>query len=134
MDEQRIARRLNRIAYANIGLGLFTLFVWAIPGPGMVPSFWRHIDQDFHVQSDPVGAKFAMFIKIAIVVVVVVFWLLSAVSLTNGILILKRRRHRLCMVLSGISLLGTPFNLIVGIISLVTLSNDGARNLFAKGR
>ena len=133
-DSERHARRLNWIGYANIGLGLFTLFVWAIPGPLMVPSFWQHVEHDFRPQSDPIGAKLAIIVKIAIVAVVVMFWLISAVSLTNGILILKRRRHRACMILSGISLLGTPLNLIVGILSLVTLNNVWARNLFANGR
>jgi len=128
-DELRNERRLNRVAYANIGLGLLTLFVWAIPGPAMVPSFWRHIDQDFHGQSGTV----AMVIKVTVVIVVVGFWLLSAVSLVNGFLILKRRRHRLCMILSGISLLGTPLNLIVRILSLTALNNPCARNVFANG-
>ena len=100
----------------------------------MVPSFWRHIDQDFHGSPDAASTAFATFFKVAIVFFVVVFWLLSAVSLANGILILKRKRHRLCMWLSGISLLGTPLNLVVGILSLVTLNNAWARNLFAHGR
>jgi uncharacterized membrane protein YwzB len=134
IEEQRHEKRLNWTAYANIGLGLFTLLAWAIPGPVMAPSLWRNIDQDFHGESDPVVVTMAMVFKVGIVVIVVVFWLLSAVSLTNGVLIPKRTRHQLCMILSGISLLGTPFHLIVGIFSLITLNNDWARKLFANDR
>lgn len=132
-DEQRNERRLNRVAYANIGLGLLTLFVWAIPGPAMVPSFWRLIDQDFHGQSDPSAGTISIIFKVVVVFFVVLFWLLSAISLANGFLILKRRRHRLCMILSGLSLLGTPLNLIVRILSLTALSNARARSVFANG-
>ena len=130
-DDERNAKRLNRIAYANIGLGLLTFFLWAVRGPGYVPTFWQHIDHDFRGTSDPVAATMATVFKVAIVVVVVAFWLLSILSVTNGILIFKRRRHRLCMILPGVSLLGTPFHLILGILSLVTLNNAWARNLFA---
>jgi hypothetical protein len=133
-DAERREKRLNRTAYINIGLGLLTFFVWAIRGPGFIPTFWQLIDHDFHPHSDPVVTTMATVFKVAVVIVVVGFWLLSALSLTNGILILKRRRHRLCIVLSGVSLLGTPLHLIVGIISLVTLNNDWARMLFADGR
>jgi len=99
-DEQKNERRLNRVAYANIALGLLTLFVWAIPGPAMVPSFWQHIDRTSLANPSSAGTMIVVF-KVAIVFFVVLFWLLSAVSLANGFLILKRRRHRLCMILSG---------------------------------
>jgi hypothetical protein len=133
-DEEQRDKRLNRVAYANVGLGLLTLFLWAIPGPGMVPTFWQYIDRDFHSTSEPVVAKIGMALKVVIVLVVVQFWLLSLISLANGFLILKRRRYRLCMIFSGVSLLGTPFHLILGIISLATLGNDWARKRFANGR
>src|SRR5262249_4631174 len=133
-DAQKHSRRLNRIAYANIGLGLLTLFLWAIPGPAYVPKFWRSIDHDFLGTSDPAAATIATILKAVIVVFVVAFWMLSAVSLANGVLMLKRRRYRLCMIFSGVSLLGTPLHLILGILTLVTLNNAWARDLFAKGR
>jgi hypothetical protein len=98
-DDERSVKRLNRIAYANIGLGLFTFFVWAIRGPSYVPIFWQHIDQDFRGTSDPVAGTMGTVFKVAILLVVIGFWFLSVLSLTNGILILKRRRHRLCMIL-----------------------------------
>jgi|SRR5215813_9217317 len=130
-DDERNARKLNRIAYANIALGLLTFFLWAVPGPGYVPTFWEQIEHEFRGTSDPVAATMATVFKVAIVVVVVAFWLLSILSVTNGILIFKRRRHRLCMILSGVSLLGTPLHLILGILSLVTLNKARARSLFA---
>src|ERR1700754_1367337 len=93
-NDERSAKRVNRIGYANIGLGLLTFFLWAIRGPGYIPTFWQHIDGDFRGGSDPVAAKLAIVFKVLIVLVVVGFWFLTAVSLTNGVLILTRRRHR----------------------------------------
>ena len=129
-DEQRNERRLNWAAYANIGLGLLML-LWAVPGAKAIPSFWRDIDQELNGQSDPGAAILAMLIKVLIAVSILLFWPAAAVPLTNGFLILKRKRYRLCRILSGISLLGTPFHLIIGIFSLSLLNKDWAKKLFA---
>lgn len=84
--------------------------------------------------AEPFVAMLAKVFKALVVVIVVAFWSLSAVGLTNGFLILKRRRHRLCIALSAIQILGTPFHIALGIVSVFMLNNDEARSLFANGR
>ena len=129
-NEENRTRRLNYVAYANIGLGMFILFAWALPGPWMVPNFWHGLDQSLAGKTDPVLATFVTLMKAMVVVVIVCFWVFSAVSLVNGYLILKRRRHQLCMILSGVSIAGGPPGMVVGIISLVVLNRDWVRRLF----
>jgi hypothetical protein len=129
-NEETKAKRLNYVAYANIGLGLFSFFAWALPGPCMLRFFWHDLDQTIVGRTDQTLVAIVSFMKAMTVVVVLCFWIFSIISLVNGYLILKRRRHRLCMILSGISIAGNPLGMIVGVISLVVLNKEWARHLF----
>ena len=130
MQEEKSIRRLNLVAYFNIGLGAFSLLAWALPGPWTIHVFWQALERSAVSPGDAFGSAMVSVMKALVVLVVLIFWVLSAVSIANGYLILKRRRHRLCVILSGVSIFGTPLHLILGIISLVALTRDWARSQF----
>ena len=130
-DQETSAKRLNWVAYTNLGLGVFSLVAWALPGPWAIRFFWQALDQAAAGGTDTFAVIVTGVMKVMAVLVVLCFWVFSGVSLVNGYLILMRRRHRLCLILSGLSALGTPLGLIVGVVSVIVLTQDGVRGLFA---
>ena len=127
-DTERNAKRLDYVAYANLTFGALSFLLWALPGPWAIQTMWQIMDR---MQSRSGGPSAMIGIMNAgVVVIVVLFWLFSTVSIVNGYLILKRRRLGTCFVLSCVSIFGTLFGVVVGIISLAVLSQDWARDLF----
>jgi hypothetical protein len=130
---ERNSKRLDYLGYVNVGWGILSMALWALPGPWMIQVSWQILDGR-QIPHDPVGASMITIMRVGVVLVVILFWLFSLVSLVNGYLILKRRRYRTCIALSGISIVGTPIGLVIGIVSLVMLSQGWAKDLFSLGR
>ena len=130
-DTERNAKRLDYVAYANLAAGALSFVLWALPGPWMIQTMWQVMERMQSRSGGPGSSVMSGIMKTGIVVVVVLFWLFSSVSVVNGYLILKRRRFGTCYALSIISIFGTLFGVVVGIASLAVLSQDRARGLFA---
>jgi hypothetical protein len=124
-------RRLRYLGYANVAFGILSFVGWALPGPQTVQHFWAILDGSGAASGDPIFTFFAGVMKAGVVLVVAVFWLTSLVALANGYFILRRRRYRVCLILSGVSVIGTLFGVLLGIVSLVVLTRDWARAQFS---
>ena len=129
-DIERNAKKLDYVAYANLVAGTLSFVLWALPGPWAIQTMWQLMDQMQARHGDSGPTIMIAVMKGGILVVVILFWLFSAVSVLNGYLILKRRRYGTCFALSIISIFGTLFGVVVGIVSLAILGQDWARALF----
>lgn len=125
------SRRVDSLAYANLGSGLLSLVLWAVPAVGTLGEFWSRVDR---VGGNPfVVFLFALVFKVGTLVVVLLFWTSSALFFANGYLMLRRRRFGVCTTLSAILIGLSPiFGWIVGTMSLATLRRDWARLQFVE--
>ncbi len=67
-------------------------------------------------------------------VVVLLGWTMAVLMITAGKRLKRRTSHTYCLVIGALECLIVPFGTVLGVFTLVLLSKDSVKQLFASGR
>ena len=79
----------------------------------------------------PPPAFIGWFFVIFALVFITLGWVFAAFVLTAGRYLGKRKHHLFCLVMAGIECIFVPFGTVLGVFTIIVLSRDSVKQIFA---
>lgn len=122
-------------------LDLLALFHYVVGGLNALFScvFLIHVGIGVAILSGALDGKgapprfFGWLFVVLPALLVVAGWTLSVLIIAAGRKLKRRKSHTFCLVVAGLECLLVPLGTVLGVITLVVLTKDSARQAFAAG-
>jgi hypothetical protein len=129
-DEDHL-RLLSIFHYVVGGLAvLFALFPVIYLVLGLIMVF---APDKFTGQGGPPPAFIGWFFVAFAALFILLGWVFAVLVLLSGRFLGRRKRHRYCLVMAGVECLFMPFGTVLGVLTIIVLTRESVKQLFATG-
>ncbi|MCD4724655.1 MAG: hypothetical protein K8R63_07405 [Bacteroidales bacterium] len=88
----------------------------------------------FESDGDAPPAFFGWFFVIFASAFIIAGFIFASMVITSGRFLSKRKHYMFCMVIAGIECLFMPFGTVLGVFTIIVLSRDSVKNMFATNK